>query len=128
VVETALDGVPADWLEHRETIGTLLEAVTELPGVHGEVVRRHYFGEELLQQIADDLGVTEARVSQIKSEAVAALRGYFASMYDGVPEVADDMPGKRTRAAFLEKLTRQSTWKSRLASADPAQDRVLAGV
>ena len=44
--------LPSDWLEHRETLGTLLEAVAELPGVHGDVVRRHYFGEELLQCLA----------------------------------------------------------------------------
>lgn len=129
ITEMAIDVVPDHWLEHRETLGTLIEAVAELPGVHGDVVRRHYFGEELLQEIASDLGVTEARVSQIKSEAVAALRGYFGSMYDGVPEVADDTPGKRTRAAFLERLTQQSTWKSRLAAADPShKERVLVGV
>jgi RNA polymerase sigma factor for flagellar operon FliA len=118
IAEMAMEVMPDDWLEHRETLGTLLEAVAALPGVHGQVVRRHYFGEELLQVIAADLGVTEARVSQIKSEAVAAMRGYFGSIYEGVPDVADDQPGKRTRAAYLEQLTRSSTWKTRLAAVD----------
>lgn len=128
LTEMAMDVVPEEWLEHRETLGTLLEAVTELPDVHGEVVRRHYFGEELLQDIAADFGVTEARISQIKSEAVVALRRYFGSMYEGVPDVSDDAPGKRTRAAFIARLTAQSTWKSRLAAAESTRKHVPAGV
>lgn len=134
LAEIAMDVVPDACLEHRETLGTLLEAVAELPGVHGQVVKRHYFNEELLQEIAADLGVTEARVSQIKSEAVAALRRYFGSIYEGVPEVDEDTPGKRTRAAFVERLTASSTWRSRLDAADPARmpaaqrQRALVGV
>jgi len=63
LVEQRLEAVPEESLEQQEAVGTLLEAVAELPGVHGEVVRRYYFQGHLLQEIADDLGVTEARVS-----------------------------------------------------------------
>ncbi len=109
---------PEDALRRRELVGALRESVRELPGVHGDVVRRYYLGGELLQEIADDLGVTEARVSQIRSEGLAALRLHFASLYDGVPEVPENAPGKRARNAYAASLATQSTWRSRLAAAD----------
>lgn len=119
------DIAPEESLENRELMGTLREAVAELPGVHGMVVRRYFFGGDLLQDIAADLGVTEARVSQINSEAVAALRRYFCGLYEGVPDVDEQFPGKRARAAFVERLTERSTWRSRLAAADGASDVVI---
>jgi RNA polymerase sigma factor for flagellar operon FliA len=108
---------PDSALEQVELIGTLREAVAELPGVHGVVVRRYFFEGELLRDIAADLGVTEARVSQINTEAVLILRRYFAELYEGVPAVDERLPGKRARAAFLGRLAARSTWHSRLAAA-----------
>ncbi len=125
IPDDSIDVAPEASLERREMLGTLREAVAELPGVHGMVVRRYYFGGDLLQDIAADLGVTEARVSQINSEAVAALRRYFCSLYEGVPDVDERFPGKRTRAAFLAKLTERSTWRTRLAAADGSADVVI---
>ncbi len=109
---------PEAALGKRELIGTLREAVRELPGVHGDVVRRYYLGGELLQEIADDFGVTEARVSQIRSEGLAALRVHFGSLFEGVPEVSEGSPGKRVRNAYAAALATQSTWRSRIAAAD----------
>ncbi len=108
---------PEDALDRLEMLGTLREAVRELPGVHGDVVRRYYLDGELLQTIADDLGVTEARVSQIRSEALSALRSHFATLYDGVPEVPEASPGKRVRAAYVAALSAQSTWRTRMEAA-----------
>jgi len=117
IADAAAPGPEAS-LEQVELLGTLREAVSELPGVHGMAVRRYYFGGELLQSIAADLGVTEARVSQIIAEAVSALRRYFCSLYEGVPDVDERAPGQRTRAEFLARLTERSTWRSRLAAGE----------
>jgi hypothetical protein len=125
LADTSPDAVPEDHLERRELVGTLREAVAALGGVQGAVIRRHYFGGEMLKDIAADLGVTEARVSQIGSEAVIALRRYFGDLYDGVPEVDADAPGKRCRAAFIDRLGERSTWRSRLAAADDPDHLVV---
>ena len=118
--EDRVDVLPEASLQRTELVGTLREAVASLPGVHGQVVQRYYIGGELLQEIADDLGVTEARVSQIRSEGLAALRTHFSALYDGVPEVPEDSPGKRVRASYAAELAAQSTWRTRLAAAgDP---------
>ena len=129
LIEQDRDALPDAALAHREAVGTLRQAIAELPGNHGEVVRRYYYGGELLQEIAADLGVTEARISQINSEAIATLRRFFATIYEGVPEVDERTPGKRSRAAYLERLTRESSWKSRMAAVDaPLETRKRVAV
>lgn len=110
--------IPHEAIEERELIGTVRAAVAGLPGVLREVVERYYLGGELLQDIADSMGITEARVSQLCTEAVGALRALFATRYEGVPEVAETAPGKRARAAFLAMASTHSAWRRCLDAAD----------
>lgn len=108
---------PDEALEARELRGTLAEAVRNLPSVQAEVISRYYVDGELLQAIADDLSLTEARVSQIRSEGLAALKAYFATQYDDVEDGPDDAPGKRSRAAYLERMAQKSDWRTRIDAA-----------
>lgn len=118
ISDPSMDIDPQAMLEHREMLGTLREAVHHLPGIHGEVIRRYYLDGEMLQAIAEDHGVTQARISQIRSEALTALQAHFGRLYDAAPQIAEDAPGKRARAAFVAELASQSTWRSRLNAAD----------
>lgn len=110
--------LPADALEERELIGTMRVAIEHLDEPHRTVVQRYYFGGELLQDIATTLGVTEARVSQICSEALTAMRAWMATRFEGVPEVASNAPGARRRAAYLASMQSHTTWQSCLDAAD----------
>lgn len=114
IADADADRLPEDALERQELQGTLRVALTMLPPVQREVVQRYFFGDELLQDIAQSLGVTEARVSQIRSEALNAVRAYFATTYDGVPAVPAGAPGVRQRAAYVAAMSAQSTWRSRI--------------
>lgn len=121
--------IPEESLEHRELVGTTRSAVAHLPEVQREVVQRYYFGGELLRDIADSLGVTEARVSQIRSEALTAMRAYFGTAFDGVPEVAGNTPGLRRRAAYVAEVSAATTWRTRLdAASAPVQRSGAAAV
>jgi RNA polymerase sigma factor for flagellar operon FliA len=121
VEEDRADILPDRALEQREMRGTLVESIRHLPPVQAEVVSRYYLEGDLLQDIADDMGLTEARVSQIRSEALTAMRAFFATQYEGVEAASDAAPGKRARAAYLERMAEQSTWRSRL-EAEPLLD------
>jgi RNA polymerase sigma factor for flagellar operon FliA len=114
IIDVDATARPEMALEQREMLSSLREAVENLPGVHGDVIRRYYFEGELLQDIATELGVTQARVSQIRAEALNSLRAWFGSMYEGVPEVTDESPGKRARAAYISQMASHSTWRSRV--------------
>ena len=112
---------PDEVVETRELIGTLRTAIGFLPDIQREVVRRYYLDGELLRDIATSMGVTEARVSQIRGEALNAMRAYFSTAFDGVEQVDDDAPGRRRRAAFVAAMSARSTWRSRLEAAEAAE-------
>lgn len=111
--------LPIESAEHRELLGTLRAAVQGLDDTHREVIVRHFFSDDLLQDIADDLGVTEARISQIRSEAINAIRAYMGTEFDGVPEVPAGAPGRRRRAAYLQSMTTEVTWRERFDAQVP---------
>lgn len=120
VEETADDLLPEAALEERELVGTLHAAVSHLPDRQRDVLERYYFRQELLRDIADELGVSEARISQIRGEAITAIRAYFELAFDGVPSVETASPGARKRDAFVADIERQTTWRSRLEAAPVA--------
>ena len=123
VVDTDVTTHPEMALEQRELLGTLREAVDSLPGERDDCGRRHYFDELRRGVYMMRLGVTQARVSQIRTEALNSVRAWFGSLYDGVPEVPDESPGKRARAAYVSQMANQSTWRTRV---DPEEHQSAA--
>ena len=109
--------LPEAALERNELVGTLRTAIAELPDLLRRVLVEHHFEGRLLRDIADDLGVTEARASQLRYEALHALQAYFATAYDNVPAVPDSAPGKRRRAAFVSHVAANASWRTRLEGA-----------
>lgn len=118
VVEEHGDWLPEASLEANELVGTLHTAMDHLPDLPKRVLREHHFEGRLLRDIADDLGVTEARVSQLRQEALHALQAFFGTTYEEVPTVPDDAPGKRRRSAYVAQVATASTWRSRLEAAE----------
>jgi RNA polymerase sigma factor for flagellar operon FliA len=62
------------FIDKRETFALLRKAVDGIRGREQEVLRLYYFEDLTLGQIGKILGVTESRVSQIHTAAVAKLR------------------------------------------------------
>lgn len=114
IVEEDQSWLPEANFEHQELVGTLRTAIAHLPELPRRVLVEHHFEGRLLRDIADDLGVTEARASQLRHEALHALQAYFGTTFDGVPEVPDSAPGKRRRSAYVAQVSAASTWRSRL--------------
>ncbi len=91
----AVDDQPDDLLVKREQIGYLRDAVVELPERLRLVVEQYFFGQRRMSDIAADLGVTESRVSQLRSEALVLLRAAMNT----VEERPTDPGAGRGRAA-----------------------------
>ncbi len=66
----ALDG-----LEHREN---LAKAVDKLPVKERQVIALYYVEELTMKEIGEVLGVTESRVSQLRSQAIVRMRAALA--------------------------------------------------
>ena len=88
VAETlAQDGSdPVAIMERRETSDLLAKGMARLPDRDRVILRLYYTGNLTLAQIGRRLGVTESRVSQLRSRAVLRLRGHFAELLEGSPD------------------------------------------
>lgn len=109
---------PAERVDQKELAGALNEAVRLLPRAQSEAVRRSFLEGEPLADIAADMGLTEARLSQLRAEGLAALQAYFATQYDEIAPPDPAAPGKRARAAYLERMRSRSSTRSRLEAVD----------
>jgi RNA polymerase sigma factor for flagellar operon FliA len=65
---------PEQMTEHRERLTYLTEAVAELPERMRVVVEQYFLAERPMAEIAETLGVSESRISQIRAEALVLLR------------------------------------------------------
>jgi RNA polymerase sigma factor for flagellar operon FliA len=72
-----------------ERVRTLHDAIRALPDRLDEVVERNFFGDESLTDIAQDLGVTLSRVSQMRARALCLLHAAMSEVWEGRPVAAE---------------------------------------
>ena len=118
VTDTALN--PEEMLLHRERIGYLHDAVAVLPERLRFVVEASFLQERPLSDLAAELGVTESRVSQLRTEALALLRDGLRTHLQQQESDAAKGDGcvARRRAAYAAQIAGRSTMASRLAVTD----------
>jgi RNA polymerase sigma factor for flagellar operon FliA len=79
-VEAATDPDVEDRLTHAQEVSRLRTAIAELPPTERQVLSLYYFEDLKLGEIAQILGVSESRVSQIRARAVLRLRDAMGSL------------------------------------------------
>lgn len=108
---------PEDHLLERERRGYLMDAVATLPERLRVVVVGYFLEERPMQDIADELGVTESRVSQMRGEALALMRDAMNSQLDPDQVPAAPNPqgvAARRRTAYYAAVANHSDYRSRL--------------
>ncbi|MGX6606517.1 sigma-70 family RNA polymerase sigma factor [Micromonosporaceae bacterium Da 78-11] len=125
VTEASLN--PEEMLLHRERLGYLHDAVSVLPERLRFVVEASFLQERPLSQVAAELGVTESRVSQLRTEALALLKDGLGS-HLGRAEAGSAKDGcvARRRAVYVAQIAARSTMTSRLGATDMHGLRVAA--
>jgi RNA polymerase sigma factor for flagellar operon FliA len=105
----------------RERQAYLHDAVAALPDRLRRVVVGYFFEERPMQELADELGVTESRISQMRAEALLLLRDGMNSQLD--PEV---LPSKESssrvakrKAAYYTAVAHGSDYRARLSTPVP---------
>lgn len=117
IVETA-DVDPAEILAARETHSYLRDAVGLLPDRLRTVISGYFLEGRTSADIAAELGVTESRVSQMRSEALALLRSGLEAQYVEPGVAPAEEPAGRAayrRAAYAASLAGRSTYAARLS-------------
>jgi RNA polymerase sigma factor FliA len=108
---------PEDLLLHRERIGYLHGAVEALPERLKRVVTAYFFEERPMLEIAEELGVTESRVSQLRAEALTLVKDGMNSHLDpeliSTPSRPDGCIARR-REAYFAQIGAKGSLASRL--------------
>ncbi|QBR92362.1 sigma-70 family RNA polymerase sigma factor [Nocardioides euryhalodurans] len=104
---------PEQVLEHQERLTYLSEAVAELPERLRTVVEGYFLAERPMAEIAEELGVTESRVSQLRAEAMVLLKDALNSQLDPEQVAAPARPGgvaaRRREAYFAAVAARHAS-------------------
>jgi RNA polymerase sigma factor for flagellar operon FliA len=113
---------PEELLIRRERLGYLRHAVDALPERLRAVVQGYFFEERPMARIAEELGVTESRVSQLRAEALGLLRDGLNIHLE--PALAAQAPARdgcvaRRRAAYYDQIAGRGTLRTRLALTGP---------
>lgn len=109
---------PDGELEQRELHGYLRDAVHLLPERHRLVTVGYFLEGRTSLELATFLGVTESRVSQLRSEALEMLRDGITAQFAATTDAA---PPKgrvaRRKAAYASAIAGHSAWRDRLTPA-----------
>ena len=111
------DETPEVELLERERNAYLVDAVQSLPPRLQTVVIGYFFEDRSMQDIGAELGVSESRVSQLRSEALDLLKDGMNSQLDpGSLPVAANPTGRvaRRKAAYFDAIAARSTCAARL--------------
>ncbi|MEZ5412366.1 MAG: FliA/WhiG family RNA polymerase sigma factor [Acidimicrobiales bacterium] len=115
---------PSDELELRELHAYLRDAVGLLPERQRFVIVGYFLEGKTSQELARFLGVTESRISQLRSEALRNLKLGIEAQFDD--QTADDNPAAgrvaRRQAAYAASVGGASNWKNRLSRWDTDYD------
>jgi len=123
----ASDG-PEALLIKREQIGYLHDAIAELPERLRLIVQRYFFENRKMSEIAEELGVTESRISQLRSEALVLMRAAMAVMSADVSDLIPADAPARQRNYTAAVVTRSSLATRLQATTVLAEPRILQPV
>ncbi len=134
---TSADPEPLSVLVAREDRSYVRDAIAQLPERLRRVVVGYFIDDRPMQDLADELGVTESRISQMRKEALLlmgeALRQAGVSLGDGSQDDADDddppRGGRRStdaksrtdgvaarrRATYVSSVMAASDFRSRIS-------------
>ena len=107
---------PLQELENRELHGYLRDAISLLPERHRLVVIGYFLEGRTSQELARFLGVTESRVSQLRSEALLMLKEGIEAQYrtpdDDEPLAAGRVA--RRKANYATAIADATLWTDRM--------------
>ena len=110
---------PLEELESRELHAYLRDAVHLLPERHRLVIVGYFLENRTSQELARFLGVTESRVSQLRSEALTMLKDGIEAQYAGPVAPPESSIGRvaRRKASYASAIAEASAWQHRLSAA-----------
>ena len=110
---------PADVLEQRERVSYLHDAVAHLPERLKAVVEGYFFRDLPMAELAAELGVSESRISQLRAEAVALMRGAMTVALEPDRAEQHERPegcAARRKEAYYASVASHRSFSARLTT------------
>lgn len=107
-------------LEHRELRGYVRAALDSLPERLRLIVVGHYLEGRSLDELAELLQLTPSRISQLKSDAIEAIRHGVDAQFDSAGNAEQTPPKGRVairRARYAAAIAEHADWRARLHGA-----------
>lgn len=107
---------PSEELETRELHAYLRDAIALLPERQRLVTIGYFLEGRTSQDLARFLGVTESRISQIRSEAIQMLKEGIEAQYLAEDSEVAEPRGRsaRRKAAYVDAIGDRSDWHDRM--------------
>lgn len=115
---------PDELLEQEELKGYLRAALEHLPERHRIVVVGHYFEQRSFEELADYLGVTPSRVSQLRADAVQMIKDAIEAQYTQQDEAKPVGRVAIRKARFAAEVASHADWRSRLDASNRSMDSI----
>ncbi len=122
------EGDPGEIMANRELHAYVRDAVSLLPQRLRRVVVGYFLEERSMLELAEELGVTESRISQIRAEALSLMGEAIGAMLGDKPTPVDIAPAGvalRRRAAYCSAVSSASDYRARVSVA-PLQPTAAA--
>jgi RNA polymerase sigma factor for flagellar operon FliA len=129
VLLAADEATPEQVLLGREQQAYLRDAIAALPERLRTVVQGCFYDERPMQQLAEELGLSESRIGQLRADALILLRDGLNTHLDPDKLEAERRPDGRAakrKAAYYADIATRSDYHTRLTT--PAANPVLATV
>ena len=119
---------PEATLLERERTAYLIDAVAALPERLRRVIVGYFFEELPMLVLAEEMGVSESRISQMRAEALALMKDGMNSQLEPDLVVEQRPEGRvaKRKAAYYNTVSASSDYRSRLDGGDTAKARLLS--
>jgi RNA polymerase sigma factor for flagellar operon FliA len=108
---------PEEVLLHREKTSYLNDAVAALPERLRRIVVASFYEDQPLTELAAEMGVSESRISQLRSEALRLLKAGLQTQLEPEQVAPEPLPNgraARTRTAYYDAVAQGSSYAERL--------------
>ncbi len=113
-------------IEENEKRGYLVDAVASLPERLRQVIIGSFLEDKTMAVLAEEIGVTESRISQMRTEALALLKVGLEDLLTpkDEDEVEDAPKGRRPHPNAVRAEARRDAYRKAVAERSTSNDRI----